>query len=194
MHRIFLAWFLWGFFSKVIVGALVIFAALLNMCESTQKFAMVTGAVSCGLYGANAVVWIATGAIWRYSKAGMTAAGDTLERPQGIDEASWDASVEAARVNQGFQIATGRFMKIYLLISGILIATLIIGTIWFATVMACCSPVKEYNSLEEEKKNGPAPDQEAPGDSKGKRKERKPRRKEEGSRSGSKSQLISEAK
>lgn len=40
-------------------------------------------------------------------------------------------------------------MKIYLLAAGIFIAVVIIGTIWFATVMACCSPVKEYNSLED---------------------------------------------
>lgn len=87
MHQIFIAWLLWGLYSKVAVSALVIFAALLYLCA--EKAGMITGAISCGLYAANAVVWVATGAIWRFSKAGIIASGDTLEKPQGIDEATW---------------------------------------------------------------------------------------------------------
>lgn len=87
MHNVYLAWFLWGFYSKCIITGLLLIAASLYMCG--VKAAKLIGGLSCGLYLGNFVIWIAVGGIWRFSRAGATTSGDMLERLFGITDQEW---------------------------------------------------------------------------------------------------------
>ena len=94
MHKVYLAWFLWGFYAKCAMIVLMSITTGLYFC--TEKAAVVVGSVSCGLYIANAIVWVACGGIWRFSKGGVIATGDKLERMFGTSDEDWDAQLEAA--------------------------------------------------------------------------------------------------
>ena len=48
------------------------------------------GFVNMGLFCSNSLVWLAFGAIWRFSKAGSVASGDKLERLYGTSDEVWD--------------------------------------------------------------------------------------------------------
>lgn len=94
MSKLYSAWFYWGFYTKVaLVAAMALAGGVSFYCKTSAKY-IVGGATS--LYALNAAVWLTTGAIWRFSKAGTVASGENLERPQGISNDDWDASVEAA--------------------------------------------------------------------------------------------------
>ena len=60
------------------------------------------GIVSCSLYMTNGLVWLAFGAIWRFSKAGSAASGDKLERTYGTTDAQWDKQVANASEVNGY--------------------------------------------------------------------------------------------
>lgn len=141
MHRIYLTWFLWGFYSKLAITVLSVISAIIYMVAG--QAGVITGAISCGLYMANAIIWLAAGAIWRMSKAGITASGDRLVRPSGIADDDWAASKESAQVRQGYQIDSGRFMKIYLIVAVWALGIAIVGGIIVALVMACSGPSKD---------------------------------------------------
>ena len=81
MHKIYIAWFLWGFWSKIalIVASLVSYV----ISFSAKNAATVLGAVALGLYITNGFVWLAFGAIWRFSDPGMVAAGEKLTKRTG---------------------------------------------------------------------------------------------------------------
>lgn len=91
MHKVYLAWFLWGFYSKCALTLLLMIAAGVYMCA--EKAGKLIGGLSCGLFIANFVVWISAGGIWRFSKAGVTTSGDLLERLFGITDGEWKAQL-----------------------------------------------------------------------------------------------------
>jgi hypothetical protein len=113
MHHLFRAWFTWGFWSKIYLVVTSILFQSMNKCIG--KTSSVLGAISCGLYLTNGLIWLIFGAIWRYSAAGKTAAGDNLERPDGLTDEVWENSMEKSRRDNGYQFASGTFMHIYVI-------------------------------------------------------------------------------
>ena len=68
MHKIYLAWFRWGFWSKFAMLAVALILGVLHMAK--KPVAKIVGAVSVAIYMANSIIWLAFGAIWRFSLAG----------------------------------------------------------------------------------------------------------------------------
>lgn len=87
MHKVVVAWFVWGFFAKVAFIALIVLSGIAAFMGS--KVGSFCGACTTGLYIANGVVWLCFGAIWRFSSAGQIMAGDKLERVANISDEEW---------------------------------------------------------------------------------------------------------
>jgi len=100
MHKIYLAWFLWGFWAHFAFVGLVL--VTVGVCVSSLNAGLITISISVGLFAVNAIVWLICGGIWRFSKGGMTASGDRLLRPDGTTNDVWDAQIENAMVSYGY--------------------------------------------------------------------------------------------
>mmetsp|Transcript_45828 Transcript_45828/g.60715 ORF Transcript_45828/g.60715 Transcript_45828/m.60715 type:complete len:165 (-) Transcript_45828:316-810(-) len=147
MHKIFRAWFIWGFWSKVyLIVTTILFTSLNKWIGSVSS---VLGGISCGLYMTNGLVWLIFGAIWRYSVAGKTAAGDFLERPESMSAEDWESSLDGARKSAGYQFSSGSFIHLYLVLfaSFILIIFMIAAVVGFAT---CATDQMAKNQKKEE--------------------------------------------
>ena len=84
MHRIYVAWFAWGFWSHLIyfVTSLVVMV----IWNVKMNIAKMIGGLNCCIFTTNSLIWLAFGAIWRFSKAGIVASGDKLERLYGTTD------------------------------------------------------------------------------------------------------------
>lgn len=136
MHSLFLKWFFWGFYSKVIITGLMLVTAVMYMVAESS--AVLVGGVSCGLFIVQYIVWLIVGAIWRFSRAGVTASGDRLEKDDGVSDAAWAAQLESAQVTQGYQYASGSFMKIYLMVA-LYTYSILLGVVIIAGLYSACS-------------------------------------------------------
>jgi len=94
MHKIYLAWFLWGFWAKIAFAALIV--ATVAVCYKSYSGGLIVASISVGLYAVNSIVWLIVGGIWRFSKGGMTASGDRLIRPEGVSDDAWDKQIATA--------------------------------------------------------------------------------------------------
>ena len=164
MSRVFRAWFIWGFFAK---AAMIVISLLLFplYCYQRKQWNLIAGIVWT-LYFLQGGAWIALGAIWRFSNAGIIASGGWLERVYDENDDTpekWKASLDTAEYTQGYQIRSGRFIKIYVLIIGWLtVLALLFTCIGGATVMCCGSEFwskqndngKEYDELDQDKEDG----------------------------------------
>ena len=151
MHKVYVAWFLWGFWSQI---ALIIISIICFIVYRVKEGpGKIFGAVFFSLYWINTFIWLACGGIWRFSKAGIVASGDKLERMYGITDAQWNQSLDAAQATNGYQVNSGRFMKIYLmLMAWIIILFLLMSMVTFLT-MCCCDPrAQKGHGLEQEKR------------------------------------------
>ena len=138
MHQVYVVWFLWGFWSKVILAISLILAFSTSFCNEYCSKIIVF--LAGGLYSAQGIIWLGIGAVWRYSKAGMVASGDELARRTGTSDQLWEQMVEAARITNGYQIQSGRFMHYYLFLMSIVIIFSIIGFIVGCLWLCCCNP------------------------------------------------------
>ena len=82
MHKVFRAWFRWGFWSQLALVFGLILSGLIANCY--KLMAGVLSSLTCGVYIVNGLMWVVFGTIWRFSTAGKIAAGDKLERDAGI--------------------------------------------------------------------------------------------------------------
>lgn len=88
MHKVYHAWFVWGFWANIIIfGLFNVFAAIETYYS--KKIAFIGHAVSGSIYCVHCVIWFVFGSIWRFSKVGTVAAGDKLERLSGSDINAW---------------------------------------------------------------------------------------------------------
>ena len=94
MHKIYVVWFTWGFIGHLIFAAL--FAVTLVAGYVNKSYGWAVGICNLVLSVTNLLVWLSFGAIWRFSKAGVAAAGDKLERLYGTSDEVWTASVASA--------------------------------------------------------------------------------------------------
>merc|ERR1712051_1126152 len=126
MHNIFSIWFVWGFWTSL--AYLTIFAiGLLAAKKSVRSGRIIISTIS-GFFCTNAIVWIAMGFVWRFSKAGSVASGDRLERTYGISDKVWAQQMQASAEANGYQLKGGMFMKIYLLLMVVIIGTILIAS------------------------------------------------------------------
>ena len=95
MHRLYIAWFRWGFYTHLVYVIVSIVVAFLAMAK--KSYAWTIAGFNCCIFTTNSLVWLAMGAIWRFSKAGVTASGDKLERLYGTTDQQWAASLEGAK-------------------------------------------------------------------------------------------------
>lgn len=162
MGGVFRVWFLWGFYAKIILLGLLATATGLYTFWS-KKSAFVMSVISFSLYFVNATVWFVLGCVWRFSKAGMTASGDELDRMAGVDDATWKAQVESARLANGYQISGGRFFKVYLMLAAWAISLTLIALITTAIVVTCKPMVGEvkYEALYEDEADANADEEKA---------------------------------
>jgi len=91
---VYLAWFLWGFWAKLAFAGLI--AVTVGVCYASYNGGLIVASISVGLYAVNSIVWLIVGGIWRFSKGGMTAAGDRLVRPEGASDDEWNKQLESA--------------------------------------------------------------------------------------------------
>ena len=143
MHRLFSAWFTWGFYLKIVFIAAIAVATALSKWE--KKYGMTAGAISVSAYVLNAAGWIVAGAIWRFSNAGAIASGEKLERPAGVSNDDWDASIELATATNGYQVKSATFMKIYVILAIVVISLSMIGGI-IGAFWTMCNPSKGEDS------------------------------------------------
>lgn len=153
MHAVFEVWFMWGFWTKItlIVLLLLGFGVYKSGKENAAK---IMGFLSFGLYAAQGIVWLGLGAVWRYSKAGQVAAGDELARRTGISDELWAQQVEAAKLSNGYQVSSGRFMNIYLMLMTLVVIFTIIGFIVGCLYLAFCDPVKKERREQANNRDG----------------------------------------
>jgi hypothetical protein len=147
MHKIYLAWFLWGFWAHFAFVGLILVTA--GVCVSSLNAGLITISISVGLFAVNSFVWLICGGIWRFSKGGMTASGDRLLRPDGTTNDVWDAQIENAMVSYGYQIKSGRFLRIYLGLAIFAVILIVFALIVMAVIMCCCTGNKEGEETEE---------------------------------------------
>ena len=102
MHKVYHAWFAWGFWMNFLVTAANATFWILNKYYYYAKTAFIGYAVSGGVYCFHLIVWILFGAIWRFSKAGTIASGDRIERVQGQSDDAWAETLETAKREQGY--------------------------------------------------------------------------------------------
>ena len=174
MAKVFMAWFVWGFYAKIGISVLMLITA--GIYFASENAAIITGAISCGLYLTNCIAWLVAGGIWRFSMAGITASGDLLERADGVTDEEWEAQRQSASVRQGYQLAGGRFIRLYIILAIWGTAIAIVGGIVGALVLACTGSknAEGYESLEQKDDEAPAT-AEAPAED-GDRRQRRQRR------------------
>lgn len=85
--------------------------------------------------------------IWRFSKAGTVASGDRIERLQGQTDGEWAETLSKAKEEQGYQISSGAFLKIFILVVGWAF-TLTALVAFSATMVVClCDPREKKPEL-----------------------------------------------
>ena len=77
MHKVFHAWVAWGFWTSIVFMSVFVFSIILMKYK--EKAGQIISAVNMGFSLTNFIVWIVLGTIWRYSGAGVIAAGGRLE-------------------------------------------------------------------------------------------------------------------
>lgn len=92
MHKVYLTWFLWGFWANMILIIMGCISFLISYASENIK--KVLDFISCGLYVTNGAVWIAFGTVWRFSQPGQVAAGEKLARNADVSDDAWTKSVE----------------------------------------------------------------------------------------------------
>ena len=101
IHRVFKTWFRWGFWASLVFLMLCCIIGPIT-AKTGSKVGMMLGWVNMGLFTSNSLVWIAFGAIWRFSKPGSVASGDKLERLYGTSDADWNQQMTAASEANGY--------------------------------------------------------------------------------------------
>lgn len=87
MHTIYIVWFTWGFYAHLAFS--VLFLATLVVGYFKNSYGWILGSCNCVLSLVNLLIWLSFGAIWRFSSAGVVAAGDKLERLFGTTDEIW---------------------------------------------------------------------------------------------------------
>ena len=148
MHKLWIAWFTWGFWSKIILILLTIFSY--SISYASTNIATVLGAISYGLYITNGLVWLAMGAVWRFSDPGMIAAGEKLARKSSQSDQDWNKAVTEAVELNGYQRKSGLFAKIYILLMVWIIVLTLIGFSVSCFVLCLCDPRSDKQGENEE--------------------------------------------
>ena len=153
MHKLFSAWFAWGFWASLTYA--ILFMASGGITAASPKVGAVLVSANTGLFCTNSIVWLICGFIWRFSKAGSIAAGDKLEPAPGTAPEIWKQQQQASSEANGYQLKGGNFMGIYLTAMLILFGLIILSFVIGCMVLCCCDPRgkgdgEPYEQLENE--------------------------------------------
>ena len=138
MHKVLVAWFMWGFTAKVVLIGLGLLIALYSVATGGGRASYICGSITCALYVTNSLIWLGFGAIWRFSNAGQIASGDKLERLYGKSDDEWDKDIKAAVKTNGYQVSSGQFMKIYLMVMLWVVVIAFVALLVTALTVCCC--------------------------------------------------------
>jgi len=141
MHKVYTAWFMWGFWAKVIW--LTTSIVLTGVSFANAYVAKMLGAINCGLYLTNGALWLILGAVWRFAQPGMVASGDKLTRPKNLSDDDWKTAVSLAKKDHGYQIQSGRFIKYYTSICFWAILLAVIAMAVTGLTVTFCDPRKK---------------------------------------------------
>lgn len=137
MAHLFRGWFLWGFWTSLytiaIVGAVI---PLHIYMPSKRGLVHMVGLILSGISVLNSIIWYLAGFFWRFSRAGRVAAGAQLERPSGVDSAAWSTQLKELQATNGYQLAGGKFMSVYIWIILVIVLLGVAGGS-VAAVMMC---------------------------------------------------------
>ena len=138
MHKVYTAWFMWGFWSKIIfaISMMVTF----GVSFANAYIAKMLAAVEVGLYATNGLLWLILGSVWRFSQPGGVASGDKLARKKGVSDEDWNAAINLTKKTNGYQIQSGRFIKIYVSICFWMILLAVIVLAVAGLTMVFCDP------------------------------------------------------
>lgn len=153
MHKLFSAWFAWGFWACLTYA--ILFIGFGAITAAVPKVGATLVSVITGLFCTNSIVWLVCGFVWRFSKAGSIAAGDKLEKDPNVADKVWKQQLQASSENNGFQLAGGNFMYVYLTAMIILFSVITFGFVVGCMVLCCCDPRSKgdgepYEQLENE--------------------------------------------
>ena len=156
MHKLFSAWFAWGFWACLAYA--ILFVGFGAITAAVPKVGATLVSVITGLFCTNSIVWLICGFVWRFSKAGSIASGDKLEKDPNVADKVWKEQLKASSEANGFQLAGGNFMYVYLTAMIILFSVIIFGFVVGCMVLCCCDPRgkgdgEPYEQLENEEEN-----------------------------------------
>lgn len=138
ISHLFRAWFVWGFWGTIY--QIVIFAVFLPLactCTSNVHILYISGAIAETISCCNTIAWLILGFFWRYSSGGSTCSGDKLEKLAGVSNEDWTAALTAARDTDGYQLQSGKFMHVFIIISFVLVVLTILCGSCIAIARSC---------------------------------------------------------
>ena len=140
MHRVYHAWFAWGFWANLLVTLAIGTFWVLENYYNKQAMAIIGYGVSGSLFCCNSIIWLLFGSIWRFSKAGTIASGDRIERLYGQTDDQFDDILAKSKKEFGYQLTGGSFMKGFLLMAGWAITLTALVAFAVLTVICFCDP------------------------------------------------------
>ena len=146
MHSVYVTWALWGFWTNFLFAGIFVASMLLMAFNTIPMAAMFTSTLASLGWIVSTVLWLILGMVWRYSQAGMTAAGDRLEKSSSQTNDEWTKALAAASISGGYQLKTGKFLGFVASLFG----ALILISLVFAAVIGfgmCCCGIKEMPDL-----------------------------------------------
>ena len=120
-HSVFVAWFVWGFWTCVSPCIAAPVFIILGCMQLPQVVMVLGGLLSCGV-SCSSLFWIIFGSIWRFGSMGQAVTRDAMgEQPEGVTDEDWFASEQGLKTTTGIQAQSGAFMKVYLIITYVII-------------------------------------------------------------------------
>lgn len=146
MHKIYVTWALWGFWTNAIMIT-TFFVAAIMVCIK-PKLAAIMGVVNGLGWIISTCLWLTFGAIWRYSYGGSVAAGDKLVRDDNVSDDDWKTTIDAAAVASGYQIKSGKFLAVVFgIVTGILMLMLIAFAVAGCLMCVCGMDADSINKM-----------------------------------------------
>ena len=113
VHDKMVSWFLWGFILNLLPFVGCVCMPLAAFGEGAAKLATCVSGLACTAASCGSLMWFITGSVFRFRSDFGYASGDVV--PAGVTQQAWDLSLEA---DKGlFQVSSGRFMWVFLMIN-----------------------------------------------------------------------------
>ena len=140
MHKVFTRWFKWGFYAHIIFSGVSL--SILPIMIISRKAFQVLATITVTSFVISVLIWGYFGTLSRFNKGGQVASGDFLEQNEDeeVTDELWEQQLEASANAYGYQLKSGRFMMIYLILLYAVVGLSIIGFIIGTLVFCFCDP------------------------------------------------------